>query len=43
MLVRLTERLAGSSPLNTGAAQEVATGAVWARIVGELFAAGEDS
>lgn len=46
MLVRLTERLAGSSPLNTdvasGAVQEVTTGAVWARIVGELFAAGED-
>ncbi|MDH3299705.1 MAG: hypothetical protein OES24_04280 [Acidimicrobiia bacterium] len=45
MLVRLTERLAGSSPWNTdvaaGAAQDVATRAVWARIVGELFAAGD--
>jgi hypothetical protein len=46
MLVRLTERLAGSSPwrtdIATGDGPDVATGAVWARIVGELFAAGED-
>lgn len=45
-LDRLTERLAGSPSstidIATGDGQEVATGAVWARIVGELFAREED-
>lgn len=45
-LDRLTERLAGSPPSTTDSAtsdgRDVAAGAVWARIVGELFARDAD-